>query len=415
MLACSTAQIIAQLKVLLMNSPQTDAPLPLAFALEAEDGLGRAGCLTLRRGRVYTPAFMPVGTAGSIKGVSSAELVADGAEIMLANTYHLMVRMGAETIARLGGLHSLNRWTKPILTDSGGFQVMSLAKLRTLNEEGVVFASHLDGKKFLLTPESAIEAQILLGAEVAMQLDECMALPAEREAVEAACLRSLRWAERARRAWQADSRVSESAGYGLFAIVQGGTDTRLRQESAETLVAQNFAGYAIGGLAVGEGQAAMLETLEATVPFLPAHKPRYLMGVGTPSDLVASVCRGVDLFDCVLPTRSGRTALAFVGCGTINLRNARHKDDLRPLDETCGCVACGAGYSRAWLHHLFRAGEILGAVLLTRHNLFHYQRLIRTLRRAICSKQLAAFATAFAAGEQQGERGAEVFPELPEL
>ena len=388
------------------------SPLAYGFALEATDGTGRAGCLSLRRGRVHTPAFMPVGTAGSIKGVSSADLAADGAEILLANTYHLQVRLGAEKIAALGGLHQLNRWHKPILTDSGGFQVMSLAGLRKLNQEGVVFASHLDGKKFLLTPETAVEAQVLLGAEISMQLDECIALPAPREAVEMATLRSLEWAERSLKAWQADTRVSEAEGYAHFAIVQGGTDTGLRQRSAEALVGQDFSGYALGGLAVGEGQAAMLETLEATLPYLPPNQPRYLMGVGTPSDLVKAVSLGVDLFDCVLPTRSGRTALAFVGCGTVNLRNAIHKDDLRPLDETCGCVACRAGYSRAWLHHLVRAGEMLGAVLLTRHNLFHYLRLMGLLRQAILEQQLTAFATAFIAGEEQAPRGAETLPQL---
>ena len=386
-----------------------------AFAVKAQEQRARAGVLSLRRGRVQTPAFMPVGTLGSIKGVSSADLASDGAEMMLANTYHLLVRLGAERVAELGGLHQLNRWDKPILTDSGGFQVMSLAGLRALKEDGVVFASHLDGKKFLLSPERVVAAQILLGAEIAMQLDECIALPAPIDAVESAMCRSLRWAERSLATWQASPQVNQEQGYGLFAIVQGGTDRALRQTSAEALVALDFAGYAIGGLAVGEGQEAMLATLDTTLPLLPEGKPRYLMGVGTPSDLVQAVWCGVDLFDCVLPTRSGRTGLAFVGCGTLNLRNAHHAEDLRPLDETCGCCACAAGYSRAWLHHLVRAKEILAAVLLTRHNLFHYQRLMGLIRQAIRQQEFEAFVQSFVAGTKQGGRGAEQLPEVKAL
>jgi queuine tRNA-ribosyltransferase len=366
------------------------------FEVLATDGAARRGRLTTARGTVETPAFMPVGTAATVKATTVDTLAATGAEICLCNTYHLMLRPGAERIGRLGGLHRFMRWEKPILTDSGGFQVMSLAERRKLTEHGVVFSSHLDGSRHELTPERSVEIQHLLDATVTMVLDECLALPAPDAEVVRAMELSLRWAERSKRAFV------RRDGYGLFGIVQGGTDPGLRARSAQGLVGIGFDGYAIGGLAVGEPQELMLATLDVTCPLLPAGRPRYLMGVGKPGDIVAAVARGVDMFDCVLPTRSGRTAQAFTRRGTVNLKNARHADDARPLDEASACPAA-RGYPRAYLHHLVRSNEILGAVLLTWSNLWYYQDLMRGLRAAIEQGDLAEFVGAFKAEQAQGD------------
>jgi queuine tRNA-ribosyltransferase len=355
------------------------------FELLAEDGAARRGRLHTAHGTIETPAFMPVGTAATVKAMTPAMLRQTGAEIVLANTYHLMLRPGAERIARLGGLHRFMAWPGPILTDSGGYQVMSLAERRTLDEAGVTFASHLDGRRHQLTPERAVEIQDLLDATMTMVLDECTPYPIAPDAAAASMRRSMRWAERSRAAYRA------RAGYGLFGIVQGSVFPELRAESAEALVAVGFDGYAIGGLAVGEPQALMFAVLEATVSTLPADRPRYLMGVGKPEDLAGAVARGVDLFDCVLPTRSGRTAQAWTRFGPLNLRNARHADDPRPLDPDCACPVCAA-HARAYLHHLVKAGEILGAMLLTWHNLCYYQALMAGFRAAIERGALAAFA-----------------------
>jgi queuine tRNA-ribosyltransferase len=355
------------------------------FELLAQDGAARRGRLHTAHGTIETPAFMPVGTAATVKAMTPAMLRQTGTEIVLANTYHLMLRPGAERIARLGGLHRFMAWPGPILTDSGGYQVLSLAERRTLDEAGVTFSSHLDGRRHQLTPERAIEIQDLLDATVTMVLDECTPYPIPPDAAAASMRRSMRWAERSRAAYRA------RAGYGLFGIVQGSIFPELRAESAEALVAAGFDGYAIGGLAVGEPQALMFAVLEATVLTLPADRPRYLMGVGKPEDLAGAVARGVDLFDCVLPTRSGRTAQAWTRFGPLNLRNARHADDPRPLDPDCACPVCAA-HARAYLHHLVKAGEILGAMLLTWHNLCYYQALMAGLRAAIERGALAAFA-----------------------
>jgi queuine tRNA-ribosyltransferase len=363
------------------------------FELLAEDGAARRGRIHTAHGTVETPAFMPVGTAATVKAMTPAMLEATGAEMVLANTYHLMLRPGAERIARQGGLHRFMAWPGPILTDSGGYQVMSLAARRTLDEDGVTFASHLDGRRHLLTPERATEIQDLLDATITMVLDECTPWPIDAAAAAVSMRRSMRWAERCRSAFRA------RPGYGLFGIVQGSVFPELRAESAETLVGIGFDGYAIGGLAVGEGRALMLETTALTAAALPAARPRYLMGVGKPADLIGAVMRGVDLFDCVLPTRSGRTAQAWTRGGALNLRNARHADDPRPLDPDCACPTC-ASHSRAYLHHLAKAGEILGAMLLTGHNLFYYQELMAGLRRAIEQGRLAGWA------DEQAERAA---------
>ena len=354
------------------------------FELVAEDGGARLGRMGTAHGVVETPAFMPVGTAATVKGMRAADVAATGAQIVLANTYHLMLRPGAERVARLGGLHKFMDWPGPILTDSGGFQVMSLAKLRDITDKGVTFRSHLDGTAYELTPERAVEIQHMLDADISMVLDECTPFPATEDDARRSMELSLRWAERSKRAFTARS------GYGLFGIVQGSVYAELRRRSAEGLVAIGFDGYAVGGLAVGEGQAEMFRVLDATVPALPRERPRYLMGVGTPADLLGSVRRGIDLFDCVLPTRSGRTHQAFTRGGTVNLRNARHMDDARPLDEGCGCTAC-TRHSRAYLHHLARAGEMLGAMLLTEHNLRYYADLMTGMRRAIAEHRFAAF------------------------
>jgi queuine tRNA-ribosyltransferase len=355
------------------------------FELLAEDGLARRGRLHTAHGTIETPAFMPVGTAATVKAMTGDMVRATGAEIVLANTYHLMLRPGAERIARLGGLHRFMAWPEPILTDSGGYQVLSLAARRTIDEAGVVFASHLDGRRHQLTPERAVEIQDLLDATITMVLDECPAFPIERDAAAASMRRSMRWAARSRAAFR------PRPGYGQFGIVQGSTDPALRLESAAALTGIGFEGYAIGGLAVGEPQAAMFQTLEVTVPALPRDRPRYLMGVGKPADIVGAVARGVDLFDCVLPTRSGRTAQAWTSEGPLNLRNARHAENAGPLDPACACPACRA-HSRAYLHHLVKAKEILGAMLLTWHNLHHYQALMAGLRAAIAERRLAAHA-----------------------
>jgi queuine tRNA-ribosyltransferase len=366
------------------------------FELLATDGAARRGRLTTARGTVETPAFMPVGTAATVKATTVDMLAATGAEICLCNTYHLMLRPGAERIGRLGGLHRFMRWERPILTDSGGFQVMSLAERRKLTERGVVFSSHLDGSRHELTPERSVEIQHLLDATITMVLDECLALPAPEAEVARAMELSLRWAERSKRAFV------RRDGHGLFGIVQGGTNEDLRARSAQGLVGIGFDGYAIGGLAVGEPQELMLATLDATCPLLPAGKPRYLMGVGKPADLVGAVARGVDMFDCVLPTRSGRTAQAFTRRGAVNLKNARHADDPRPLDETSACPAT-RDYSRAYLHHLVRSNEILGAMLLTWNNLWYYQDLMRGLRTAIEGRRLADFTAALHAEQARGD------------
>ncbi len=375
------------------------------FELLSTDGAARRGRLHTAHGIVETPAFMPVGTQGTVKATTPAVLRAAGAEMILANTYHLMLRPGAERIARLGGLHRFMAWPGPILTDSGGYQVMSLAERRTLDEDGVTFASHLDGSRHRLTSERAVEIQDLLDATVTMVLDECTPYPIERAALATSMRRSMRWAERSKAAFRV------RPGFGLFGIVQGGVDPDLRLESAARLVELGFDGYAIGGLAVGEGQALMFETVALTAPALPAERPRYLMGVGKPADLIGAVARGIDLFDCVLPTRSGRTAQAWTAGGPLNLRNQRHADDLSPLEPGCLCPAC-RDYSRAYLHHLIKAGEILGAMLLTWHNLYYYQRVMAEARAAIeagrfaeLAQRAAADPAGTAAAARDGARG----------
>ena len=355
------------------------------YKLLAQHGDARLGEVSTPRGIVRTPAFMPVGTVGTVKALYFDQVKAAGADIVLANTYHLMLRPGAERIAALGGLHKFMGWPHPILTDSGGYQVMSLAKLRKVGEQGVTFRSHLDGAMFELSPERAIEIQNLLGADIAMQLDECLRLPAPEAEVARAMRLSLRWAERSKRAFE-----SAAPGRALFGIVQGGVSPTLRSESARELVRIGFHGYAIGGLAVGEPQDVMLATVEETMIELPADKPRYLMGVGEPDDLLAAVARGIDMFDCVLPTRAGRHALAYTRKGKINLRNARHADDPRPLDETSQCPAA-RDYSRAYLHHLVKANEMLGAMLLTWANVAYYQELMNGIREAIAARRLKDF------------------------
>jgi queuine tRNA-ribosyltransferase len=367
-----------------------------SFELVAADGGARLGRIGTAHGSVETPAFMPVGTAATVKAMRPADVAATGAQIILANTYHLMLRPGAERVAKLGGLHRFMDWPGPILTDSGGFQIMSLAKLREIDGKGVTFRSHLDGTLYELTPERAIEMQHLLDADIAMVLDECTAFPASLEEARQSMELSLGWAERSKLAFTA------RPGYGLFGIVQGGVYAELRRRSAEASVAIGFDGYAVGGLAVGEGQGTMFRVLEETVPLLPADRPRYLMGVGTPADLVGAVRRGIDLFDCVLPTRSGRTHQAFTRGGTVNLRNARHLDDPRPLDAACACTAC-TRHSRAYLHHLARAGEMLGAMLLTEHNLRYYADLMAGMRRAIGERRFDTFASEVAEGEARGD------------
>jgi queuine tRNA-ribosyltransferase len=359
---------------------------PFSLTLHTTDGAARRGSFVTPHGVVQTPAFMPVGTQGTVKGLKPEEVAATGTEIVLGNTYHLMLRPGPERTAALGGLHKFMKWDRPILTDSGGFQVMSLATLRKISEQSVVFRSHLDGTMFELSPERAIEIQALLGADISVQLDECLKLPASREEIERAMCLSLRWAERSRRAF--GSRVRK--GYALFGIVQGGDDLQLRGESARALTQMAFEGYAIGGLAVGEPQEVMLNVVAETTPQLPADRPRYLMGVGTPHDILEAVARGIDMFDCVMPTRNGRHGMAFTGFGSINLANARHADDPRPLDEESPHPAART-YSRAYLHHLTKANEMLGAVLLSTINIAYYQALMAGMRAAIEARRFADF------------------------
>jgi queuine tRNA-ribosyltransferase len=354
------------------------------FDIAATDGAARTGAISMPRGTVRTPAFMPVGTAGTVKAMYLDQVRDLGADIILGNTYHLMLRPGAERVARLGGLHDLIRWPHPILTDSGGFQVMSLSGLRKLDEQGVTFQSHVDGSRHHMSPERSIEIQGLLGSDIQMQLDECVALPAKRSEVERAMDMSVRWAERCKTAF------GDQPGKAMFGIVQGGEQPDLRVKSAEALKALDLKGYAVGGLAVGEPQDVMLAMLETTCPVLPSEKPRYLMGVGTPDDIIKSVARGIDMFDCVMPTRAGRHGLAFTRRGRINLRNARHAEDTRPLDEESSCPA-SRDYSRAYLHHLVRANEALGGMLLTWNNLAYYQDLMRGIRQAIAEGRFADF------------------------
>jgi queuine tRNA-ribosyltransferase len=382
----------------LLPAAPRDAGVTEAFRFEliARDGAARRGRIVSAHGTVETPAFMPVGTAATVKAMTPEALAETGAEIVLANTYHLMLRPGAERVERLGGLHRFMNWPKPILTDSGGYQVMSLSELRKIDEEGVSFRSHIDGSRHLLTPKHSIQIQHMLDADIAMAFDECTPFPAEEEEAAASMRRSMRWAERSRAAFQ------PRAGYALFGIVQGGIYPDLREESAEALKAIGFEGFAIGGLAVGEGQETMFRMVETTTRYLPEERPRYLMGVGKPADIVGAVSRGIDMFDCVLPTRSGRTGQAFTRRGPVNIRNARHLDDPRPLDETCACPTC-RNYERAYLHHLWRAQEILGQILLTWHNLRYYQDLMAGLGAAIEARRLADFATAFAADQVLGD------------
>jgi queuine tRNA-ribosyltransferase len=371
-----------------------------AFGIAATDGAARAGEIATPHGVVRTPAFMPVGTQGAMKGVHWRDVKASGADIVLGNTYHLMLRPGAERIAELGGLHKFINWPYPILTDSGGFQVMSLSELRKIDDDGVTFRSYLDGAMFALTPERAIEIQALLGADIVMQLDECIRLPQARAELDRAMRLSLAWAERCRRAF-----ATVGGGRALFGIVQGGDDHELRAESARALADMDFPGYAIGGLAVGEPQEAMLAIIEAVVPLLPADRPRYLMGVGTPDDLVEAVARGVDMFDCVLPTRNGRHGLAFTRFGPINLRNARHAADPRPLDPESRCPAA-RDYARAYLHHLVKANEMLAAMLLSEVNLYYYQDLMAGMRAAIAAGTLAEFRAVTKEGWARGDLAA---------
>ena len=367
-----------------------------SFELEITDGKARTGVIDTPRGEIRTPAFMPVGTAGTVKAMLPESVAATGADILLGNTYHLMLRPGAERVAALGGLHRFMNWDKPILTDSGGFQVMSLAGLRKLTEEGVRFSSHIDGSKHMLTPERSMEIQRLLGSDIVMCFDECPALPADEAEVERSMRLSMRWAARSKEAF------GDRPGHALFGIQQGGVTEHLRGESAEALRAIGFDGYAIGGLAVGEGQEAMFGVLDYAPDMLPADKPRYLMGVGKPDDIVGAVKRGVDMMDCVLPSRSGRTGQAFTRRGVVNIKNARHADDPRPLDDDCDCPAC-RGYSRAYLHHVFRAGEMISGMLLTWHNLQYYQDLMAGMRAAIVEGAFAAFEAEFHARRAEGD------------
>lgn len=354
------------------------------FTLKKTDGGARLGEISMPRGVIRTPAFMPVGTVGTVKAMYLDQVRETGADIILGNTYHLMLRPTAERVARLGGLHKLIRWEHPILTDSGGFQVMSLSGLRKLDEQGVTFKSHVDGSLHHMSPERSIEIQGLLGSDIQMQLDECVALPAEPKEIERAMELSLRWAERCKVAF------GNQPGKAMFGIVQGGDVPALRVRSAEELAKLDLKGYAVGGLAVGEPQDVMLKMLETTLPVLPGEKPRYLMGVGTPDDILKSVARGIDMFDCVMPTRSGRHGLAFTRRGKVNIRNARHAEDMRPLDEQSNCPAT-RDYSRAYLHHLVRANEALGGMLLSWHNLNYYQELMQGIRKAIAEGRFADF------------------------
>jgi queuine tRNA-ribosyltransferase len=369
-----------------------------SFQVDATDGAARRGRLQTAHGLIDTPAFMPVGTAATVKAMFPETVAATGAQIVLANTYHLMLRPGGERIAKLGGVRKMMNWPGPLLTDSGGYQVMSLAKLRKMSEDGVTFQSHIDGSRHHLTPERSIQIQHQLDATITMAFDECTPFPAEKPAVAESMRMSMRWAKRSKQAYVA------RPGYGLFGIVQGGIHEDLRAESAAALCALDFEGYAIGGLAVGEGQELMFATLDVTMPHMPVDKPRYLMGVGKPLDIVGAVQRGCDMFDCVLPTRSGRTAQAFTRFGTLNMRNARHADDPRPLDESVDCPASRT-YSRAYYHHLIRCDEVLGMMLLSWHNVAFYQQMMKELRAAIAAGNLSAYAAAFAADQAKGGTG----------
>ena len=370
-----------------------------SFDLKAKDGRARTGEIRMMRGAIRTPAFMPVGTAATVKAMKPKDVRALGADIILGNTYHLMLRPGDERIARLGGLHEFMRWERPILTDSGGFQVMSLADLTESSEEGVAFKSHIDGSRHMLSPERSMEVQRNLESDIVMAFDECTSWPVSEEDAAASMRRSMRWAKRSRDGF--DSGVVHAARSALFGIQQGSMFEGLRRESSERLTEIGFDGYAVGGLAVGEGQERMLEVLDYAPELLPEDRPRYLMGVGKPDDIVGAVARGIDMFDCVLPTRSGRTGQAFTHDGPINIRNARFAEDRAPLDADCTCAVC-AEFERAYLHHLIRSGEILGAMLMTEHNLAFYQQLMQGLRKAIEVRQFADFADAFTT--RYGER-----------
>ncbi len=371
--------------------------MTLHWTAAATDGAARAGTLHTAHGAVPTPVFMPVGTAGTVKAMTADAVRSTGARMVLGNTYHLMLRPGAERVARLGGLHRMMDWHGPILTDSGGFQVMSLSGLRRMDADGVTFRSHVDGTKHRLTPERSVEIQRLLGADVTMSFDECTPFPATHDQAAASMRLSMRWAARGREAFV------PRPGHGLFGIVQGSTYPDLRAESVDALTRIGFEGYAVGGLAVGEGQEAMFAVLDTTVPLLPATSARYLMGVGTPADLVGAVRRGIDMFDCVMPTRSGRTGRAYTRAGVLNIRNARHAEDDRPIDPGCACPAC-ARHSRAYLHHLFKAGEMLGPMLLTWHNIQYYQDLMAELRAAILSGTFEDTAARIEAGWRAAEQ-----------
>lgn len=369
------------------------------FILHSKDGQARRGTVITPRGEIRTPAFMPVGTAGTVKAMYMDQVKDLGADIVLGNTYHLMLRPGAEEVAALGGLHNFMKWDGPILTDSGGFQVMSLSKLRKMSEEGVNFQSHIDGRSYMLTPERSIEIQTLLGANIRMILDECTPFPATEKQARDSMALSTRWAERSKKAFQ---QYDKGEGDALFGIVQGGIYESLRLESVSNLLEIGFDGYAVGGLAVGEGQEEMLKVLDFTVPAMPENKPRYLMGVGTPEDLIQAVSRGIDMFDCVMPTRAGRHGLAYTRKGKVNLKNARHANDPRPLDEESDCPAASQ-YSRAYLHHLVRCGEYLAAMLLTWNNLHYYQSLMQEMRKNIEAGTFDAFVEAFYKDQNEGD------------
>ena len=367
-----------------------------AFQINARDGKARTGVISTPRGEIRTPAFMPVGTAATVKAMMPESVRATGADILLGNTYHLMLRPTAERIARLGGLHKFMNWERPILTDSGGFQVMSLSALRKMSEEGVKFSSHIDGSKHMLSPERSMEIQKLLGSDIVMCFDECPALPATDEAVAKSMRLSMRWAQRSRDAF------GDRPGHALFGIQQGGVNQDLRGESAAALQAIGFDGYAVGGLAVGEGQEAMFSVLDYAPDMLPEDKPRYLMGVGKPGDIVGAVERGIDMMDCVLPSRSGRTGQLWTRRGPVVIKNARHQDDPRPVDEACTCPCC-RGYSRAYLHHVFKSQEIIASMLMTWHNLHYFQELMQGLREAIAAGMLSTFVAEFHAFRAEGD------------
>ena len=368
-----------------------------SFNLKAQDNKARRGEIKTAKGTIQTPVFMPVGTAGTVKALKTSDVAKSGAEIILGNVYHLMLRPTSELIEKMGGLHKFMNWNKSILTDSGGFQVMSLSQIRKISDEGVEFSSHIDGSKHFLTPEKSIEIQHQLGSDITMIFDECVEYPATYEKAKKAMERSIAWAQRSKNAFK------KRDGFGIFGIVQGSTFKDLREISAQKLIEIDFNGYAIGGLAVGEGQKEMFEVLDYCTDFLPQNKPRYLMGVGKPSDIVGAVARGIDMFDCVIPTRSGRTGQAFVRDGVINIRNAKYRFDDKPLDEKCSCYAC-ENHSRAYLHHLVKSNEILGAMLLTEHNIFYYQDLMRDIRHEIENKNFDNFYNNFFAKDFQNEK-----------